>query len=219
MMDNADKVANKFAPAFEKLQLAIIKVSMNLIRQEPTLQEIATFPMQQLIWDELGGAQLVKAVGAASTYIARSANKNINYAIGQLDEQFFINELGKAAANAKRIVADAFLNNYSEESLRQMLANELNNLSKEKIGSLLHTAIRTTERTAYADFVSDVPKDTLFEYVGGGLIPTSRPFCVEWYGKRITKSELDGLLNDNGEPAITAAGGYNCRHKWEEVFE
>ena len=218
-MDNADKAAAKFAPAFEKLQMAIIKVSLNLLRQEPTLQEIADFPMQMVIWENLGGGPLIKSVGAASTYIAKSANKNINYAIGQLDEQFFINELGKAAANAKRVIADAFLNNYSEDSLRQLLTNELSNLSKEKIGSLLHTAIRTTERTAYADFVSDVTKDTIFEYVGGDLIPTSRPFCVEWYGKRITKAELDELLNDDGEPAITAAGGYNCRHKWEEVFE
>jgi len=83
---------------------------------------------------------------------------------------------------------------------------------------LLNTAIRTTEATAYSELIKDLPLDTVFEYVGPED-ERNRPFCADWVNKKITLGELRELLNYDGAPAITARGGYNCRHNWEQYFE
>ena len=218
MPDRIDKAVEKLIPAFERIQKAIIKVSLNIMKQDPTLDEIAEFPMAEFIYRDLAGYEIAQTVANVSSKIAMAKNPNLTAAIGKLDEQFFINELGKAAANAKRVIANAFLHDYTPQQLKDLLEHELANLSEAKIGALLNTAIRTTEATAYAELISDLPGDTVFEYVGPED-ERNRPFCAEWVNKKITLDELRELLNDDGEPAMTARGGYNCRHNWEQVFE
>lgn len=218
MPDRIDKAVTKLVPMFEQIQQAIVKISLNIIKQEPTLQEIADFPMAEFVYRDLAGYEIAQTVANVSGKIAMSKNPNVTVAIGRLDEQFFINELGKAAANAKRVIANAFQYNYTPHKLKELLQAELVNLSESKIGALLNTAIRTTEATAYAELIADLPAETVCDYVGPED-DRNRPFCAKWVNKKITLGELQELLNDDGEPAITARGGYNCRHNWEQVFE
>lgn len=46
----------------------------------------------------------------------------------------------------------------------------------------------------------------------GGLIKTSRPFCVEKAGKIFTMQDLKSWDNGQKLPVIPYLGGYNCRH-------
>ena len=126
------------------------------------------------------------------------------------------NEILQEKQKVKDVIAKAFLNELDTVQLKGLLENALSSFSEQKIGALLNTSIRTTERMAYAELVNDLPDDTIFEYVGP-QDDKNRPFCAQWVGQTIQKSELETLLNDDGEPAMTAAGGYSCRHSWEIV--
>lgn len=46
----------------------------------------------------------------------------------------------------------------------------------------------------------------------GGLIETSREFCIERDGKVFTLEEIQSWDNGQGLPADVYLGGYNCRH-------
>ena len=64
----------------------------------------------------------------------------------------------------------------------------------------------------------------MFEYVGG-IMATSRPFCVSMLGSRMSEEEIqniwDGEHWDGKEPgdAFVVRGGYNCRHYWVPLEE
>lgn len=45
----------------------------------------------------------------------------------------------------------------------------------------------------------------------------NREFCAEHVGKTYTLAEIEGMENDQGGPALTDLGGYNCRHEWRPV--
>lgn len=55
-------------------------------------------------------------------------------------------------------------------------------------------------------FLYDGPKDD-----------KNRPFCAENVGKTFSLAEIESLENDQGGPALTDLGGYNCRHEWRPV--
>lgn len=216
-MDNIDKSIERIIPAFERLQKALIAFAQNAIARKVTPEQIALFDMNNLIMNDLGGSQLVEAVSELSGAVAVARNPAVNAAIGRLNEQFFISDLGKMGDKVKGIIANAFIAESNETDLLMLLRNELSALSPEKVGALLNTSIRTTERVAYMEGLGDLPDDTVFEYTGEPLIETSRPYCVEHYGTTATYGELKGQTNDQGQPVLAAAGGYNCRHQWEEV--
>ena len=213
-MDNIDKIVKKLSNPFVKISDSLVKIGLGY--DKLTLDEIAELDIDSIIMQELGGTELVGAVADASSLVARAKNPALSDAIGHLGDQFFIRDLGDAGAKVKQVMAEAFVSELPQEAVKNMLMDAVSRLSDEKIGALLNTAIRTTERAAYASAVSDLPDDTIFEYTGEPLIETSRPFCRHWYGREITKGELMTLMNDSGEPAISAAGGYNCRHQFEE---
>ena len=45
----------------------------------------------------------------------------------------------------------------------------------------------------------------------------NRPFCAAHVGKTYTLTEVENMINDQGGPALTDMGGYNCRHEWRPV--
>jgi len=214
-LDNIDKTVEKLVTPFSKIQDALIQIGIKA-NGKLTPAQVAELDMNDIIMNELGGAELVFAIEEANAAFALSKNPNLDAAIGKLGNQFFVNDLTEAGEKVKKIVSEAFVNELSEEQLKGMLANALSNLTEAKIGALLNTTIRTTEATAYAELVSDLPEGTTFEYVGP-KDGKNRPFCAEWVGNQITLNDLKNLYNDDGEPAITARGGYNCRHNWEIV--
>jgi hypothetical protein len=55
-----------------------------------------------------------------------------------------------------------------------------------------------------------------FLYIGG-LIETSRPFCIERDGKVFTADEIATWDNGQGLPADIYLGGYNCRHSLRPI--
>jgi uncharacterized protein with gpF-like domain len=66
-------------------------------------------------------------------------------------------------------------------------------------------------------------KPQKYQYVGG-LIDTSRDFCVQHDGAIYTEEEIRDIWNDTwagkapGDPFVVR-GGYNCRHTWVAVEE
>ena len=63
-----------------------------------------------------------------------------------------------------------------------------------------------------------------FEYVGG-VMATSRPFCVSMVGSRMNAEDIQNLWDGSswagkepGDPFVVR-GGYNCRHYWVPVEE
>lgn len=52
---------------------------------------------------------------------------------------------------------------------------------------------------------------TKFRYIGPA---PDRDFCADHLGRELSLAELQGLLNDFGQPALTYRGGWNCRHRW-----
>ena len=63
-----------------------------------------------------------------------------------------------------------------------------------------------------------------FEYVGG-IMATSRPFCVSMVGSRMNAEDIQNLWDGSswagkepGDPFVVR-GGYNCRHYWVPVEE
>jgi len=130
-----------------------------------------------------------------------------------LGDQFFVRDLADAGAKVKQVMAEAFTSNLSQDVVKQMLTEAVSRLSEGKINALLNTAIRTTERTAYAELIGDLPDDTVMVYAGPAD-DRNRPFCREWVDRELTLGEVSELMNDEGQPSLTAAGGYNCRHEW-----
>ena len=63
-----------------------------------------------------------------------------------------------------------------------------------------------------------------FEYVGG-VMATSRPFCVSMVGSIMNAEDIQNLWDGSGwagkEPGdpFVVRGGYNCRHYWVPVEE
>lgn len=55
---------------------------------------------------------------------------------------------------------------------------------------------------------------TRWRYVGPA---PDREFCSQYIGRELSLTELQGLSNDFGQPAITYRGGWNCRHRWQPV--
>lgn len=45
----------------------------------------------------------------------------------------------------------------------------------------------------------------------------NRPFCKSHVGKTYTLAEIEEMQNDQGGPALTDLGGYNCRHEWRPI--
>ena len=85
------------------------------------------------------------------------------------------------------------------------------------------------------DFVSSSPNDPSFEdtdevlirykYVlnpetsGNPIRETTRDFCRDLLNKNFVYrvEDLDTIVNDQGSSALVWRGGYNCRHKWQQI--
>lgn len=89
------------------------------------------------------------------------------------------------------------------ESLRNTLKTEIN------------TAVAGFERSVTLKKARD-NGFTRFLYVGG-IIETSRDFCIERDGNIYTQKEIDSWDNGQGLPANVYLGGYNCRHSLTPV--
>lgn len=85
------------------------------------------------------------------------------------------------------------------------------------------------------DFVSSSPNDPSFEdtdevlirykYVlnpetsGNPIRETTRDFCRDLLNKNFVYrvEDLDTIVNDQGSSALVWRGGFNCRHKWQQI--
>ena len=64
----------------------------------------------------------------------------------------------------------------------------------------------------------------MFEYVGG-IMSTSRPFCISMVGSRLSEEDIQNIWDgehwagkEPGDPFVVR-GGYNCRHYWVPIEE
>lgn len=84
------------------------------------------------------------------------------------------------------------------------------------VQTLFDTQMSIYSRQVEALATEGLGADQPFLYVGPADNVT-RPFCLEYLGRVMTKAEIEQL--DNGQlpnPFLTG-GGYNCRHQWLAV--
>lgn len=97
---------------------------------------------------------------------------------------------------------EAIIDTEHERLLRALETNAINALQGFRNAITFRKAKEAkVERLKYAG-----PKDD-----------KNRPFCKKNVGKIFTLDEVKALRNDNGNPALTDMGGYNCRHEWRPV--
>lgn len=87
------------------------------------------------------------------------------------------------------------------------------------LGSRLNTELNTGlagfERAVTLAKADEFGVD-LFLYAGG-LIKTSREFCIERAGKVFSRDEIESWDNGQGLPTLLYLGGYNCQHDLQPV--
>ena len=130
--------------------------------------------------------------------------------------------------NLRKLVktgASAALVTQSTNKLRRMLPGSVNTA-----GSIA-VKLTTTADNVVGSFNGTYAKAQAsrngvenFEYVGG-VMATSRPFCVSMVGSIMNAEDIQNLWDGSswagkepGDPFV-ARGGYNCRHYWVPVEE
>lgn len=88
---------------------------------------------------------------------------------------------------------------------------------ERNIQTELNTSVAGFERAVTLKKARDVGIKR-FVYVGG-LIKTSRDFCIERDGKIFTQTEINAWPDQHGLPANIYLGGYNCRHELVPVSD
>ena len=88
-------------------------------------------------------------------------------------------------------------------------------LSSTQLKTLIDTAMNEYSRSVTKVMMDQMPKETLYVYIGP-LDEKTRKDCIEMMsvGKR-TQSEIGNVIPRLGPSVLTRGGGYNCRHKWE----
>lgn len=89
--------------------------------------------------------------------------------------------------------------------------------SQPQIRTLYDTSVSIFGRQVEALQAGDDP-ETPFLYVGP-VDGKTRDFCLERVGKVFTRQEIDAMDNGKNQPkpVFLTAGGFSCRHVWQEV--
>ncbi len=132
--------------------------------------------------------------------------------------------ISQAVIEANIAEIEAIIGNYTQDIIRQaLLANisgkkidypKIHNDAKDSfVNKVYSNTINTAdgfERGLGIKKASDLNlKYFIYE---GGLIQTSRPFCVARAGKIFTVEQLKSWDNGQKLPVIPYLGGWNCRH-------
>ena len=130
--------------------------------------------------------------------------------------------------NLRKLVkggASAALVTQSTNKLRRMLPGSVNTAGSiaVKLSTGVDNAVGSFNGT-YAKAQATRNGVEEFEYVGG-VMATSRPFCVSMVGSRMNAEDIQNLWDGSswagkepGDPFVVR-GGYNCRHYWVPVEE
>ena len=85
-------------------------------------------------------------------------------------------------------------------------------LSDRQLRTLITTAMNEYSRSVTKVMMDQMPKETLYVYIGA-LDEKTRPICLEMMSaNKLTLSQIGSNFGSN---VLTSGGGYNCRHKWE----
>lgn len=153
--------------------------------------------------------QTEKAIMQESINVANTDNKIMN------SDGAFAQMQGKINRDVKRVVDRGIKNKYSTSDIEKMLNRTLNK------GKRISRTITRTARNA--KIRSDYLKLHIaagckhFRYAG----PSSgaRSFCSYHFGKIYTIEQIYSLDNGQGLPVLLYMGGWNCRHRWEAVYD
>jgi hypothetical protein len=144
---------------------------------------------------------------------------NINEVLSQADQavinQLFNYSQTKIITNIQQTFNDFRAIAY-ESALTKTLPNiesviaTLTDKLEGRLPAEINTQLAGFQRTLAIKKAEDLEL-THFLYAGG-LIKTSREFCIERAGKIFTLDEARSWDNEQGLPFIPYMGGYNCRH-------
>ena len=229
MPDAIDRTAALFAAQAEKIRQAIIIELAGVYTKggNPAVfaEQMLKANFSEHIIRDLGfGADMDSLFAEYDKIVAGVAKTFGNVSavtVGQLktlDSLFFMEHVRDVSEALTRQMVYAAYTGITEKALIDNLLNATKKLSAAQIGSLTNTALRTFGRSTFAATAQELaPADAMFLFNGAGLIPTSRPFCVENVGKIFTIEQAMHLVNDQGGSAWWEGGGWGCRHPWSLV--
>jgi hypothetical protein len=106
----------------------------------------------------------------------------------------------------------------SDGRSRRRLPNDLAKVldsAESRVLTLYDTAVSIFGRQVEAEQAGDDPSTT-FVYMGP-VDAKTRDFCLEHVGKVYTREEIDELDNGQLSNVFLTAGGWNCRHVFQEI--
>lgn len=228
MADNIEKQAALFAGYSAEIQEQIVKELVEFYGQGATLRDIINLQISDEILEGLGYADAVDGLLADYDKIARQVNGEVIFqavpdvakeALKGIDQQFYFSRVGEVSNELKRAMVQAVISDVPQSALRNQLLSASNALSKPQVETVVNTALRTNSRVVFSAATEELPAETPVLFAGPPPIPTSHDFCKEWAGQETTLGEAKVLLNQDGDSAWTAGGGWNCRHRWEIVVD
>lgn len=231
MSSKIDRAAGVFATQAERIRKRLVNELVAAYRksEDPAvlIERILSVDFGKYIIQDLGLSveldSLLSEYDSIAKDIAKIFGSVSRVAVEQLktlDSLFFMRHVRDVGDELKRQMVYAVYTDISEKALLENLMSATARLSEAQIGSLVNTALRTFSRGTFAATAVELsPPNAKYRYTGGELIETSRPFCVENFGKVFTLEEAMNLRNDQGGCAFIEGGGFNCRHFFELVVE
>jgi len=226
-VDKIDKTAEIYGKAFEKVREKIESfgiATISKLSQDQIFKLVSDPGFSKEIIMGSGIAEIIKSYETEFTALARRiAGPNITPEVIRALQSDAITTLYEhardVASELQTVLKDAAISKIKPDALKKRLLDATAKLSQEQVGSLVNTSLRNFTRSTQWEMDKDlIPDNAEYRYEGPDDDRT-RPFCARWVGQTITKGELEELMNDEGQPAVTWGGGWNCRHTWRLVVE
>jgi len=223
----SEKAADYFALQAEQIRKKLINELVKIYKKggDPAAfaEQMLTANFTEHIIKDLGFADEMNSLFVEYDKIAGGIAKTFGQvptvAIEQLktlDSLFFMEHVRDVGEALTRQMVYAVYTRIDEKTLIENLMAATKSLSKEQIGTLVNTSLRTFSRATFAATAREyAPKDAKYRYVGPEDDRT-RPECLEMlYAGELTLDEIE----ERFPGALIGANRWNCRHSWELVVE
>lgn len=245
-MSEFDKTINKLAASHEaRILEAVRKLESEIITMVSGLSpsDMSDVQFAVTLRQNVRGLVNTHYIGASNEIVEgyNEAVKSIAKLFGEMNipielssvDQDVIRQLKTFASKSFAIAGDDVANALSQALYNSTIAGSttgslvlaLQQVLDEKIkrhaSQMVHDQLMQFDSTLIKKFGDDAGAEK-WEYTGG-LIETSRAWCVSHVGRIMTEEEIRTEWSSHwdgkaaGDP-FTVRGGYNCQHQWRPVF-
>lgn len=226
LLDQEDKAIEAFVAKLKnKIERRLKKAVNNLDKAKTTtdilreLSKVNTLNLPDDIKTELKNYVNLFSDSIKTVQDSIKTVNNINQVFSS-EDQALIDNLFNLSQNRLIATIEQTFSEFKTIAYQGYIANNLPDLNSvaERMADGMEGRLPSDINTQLAGFQravtlkkSDDLGLTHFLYAGG-LIKTSRDFCVQRAGKIFTFKEAKTWNNGQGLPVIPYLGGYNCRH-------